>query len=264
LLISRVARFKRPTYSHLEVLPMKRLLVLSVASLLGTGCSSSSATCDAHTVRVTWNSFLRADNTAGSCSNASVNIADPLARYVDVYVDNTLVDSGLFPCTQGFVDIGGILTGSHDFRVEALDTNQVVISRDELTAGISDSCSGQQVDTQPSEGYVDLLYDFYHNGVLLNPDTCVASSQLWLSITDTINNTPAYSFTSPASAPACESSHRTLSLPLASGAYRFDWMEERVGTTLTSSDCSPQSFSVGRATIRDVNVALEDTGPACP
>ncbi len=243
---------------------MNRLLVLLVASLLGTACvSSSHDTCDSHTVRVTWNSFLRADGTPGSCANASVNTSDPLARYIDVYIDNALIDSGLWSCTQGFQDFAGVLTGNHDFRVEALDTNQVVISRDELTAGISDSCAGQQVDTQPAEGYADLLYDFYHNGVLLNPDACVASSQLWLSITDTINNPPAYAFTSQTTAPACESTQRTLSLPLATGTYRFDWMEERVGTTLESSDCTPQAFSVGRATAQNVNVAMDDTGGAC-
>ncbi len=242
---------------------MKRLLVLSVASMLGAGCSVHD-TCDARTVAVGWPSFLEADNTTTShCSDLGL-------ATVDVWMDFTGF-VGTFNCTDGGVNVTQVTNTDHTFTVEARDTNHNIIVRDEVTVSPS-NCSDVLVNTQPAEGFVDIQYDFYDGSTPLPApqDVCVAGSHLWLQITDHIANEVAYLYSAAnaSQAPACESSQRTLSLRLPWGAgsqnaYTLDWMEEHAGAsnTLTASNCASGGFGIGRAQVTTVAEALNVTAP---
>jgi len=247
---------------------MKRLLVLSIASLVAAGCTTHDDTCDARTVSIGWPTFLQANNvTTASCGTLGL-------ATVDVYIDgNGFV--GSFNCTDGGVNVTSVTNTTHFFTVEARDAAQNIIVRDEVTVAPS-NCTDLLVDTQPAEGYVDILYDFYDGSTPLPApeDVCFnASSHLWLQITDHIANEVSYLYTgaNPSLAPACESSQRTLRLPLPAGAlsvvntaYTLDWMEEHDydnGYALRASNCSSGGFDIGRAQVTTVAEALNVTFP---
>lgn len=235
---------------------MKRLLVLSIASMLGTGCVVSN-TCD-RVVRFTWSEFLLADGSPGfTCSTATFD-GTPV-QFVDIFVDGGFATSA--NCTRGFADVSGIGGGSHSVTLEGVASDgKTVLTRDEFFFDAPSDCVDTAVDSTPAEGFVDLNYHFVNGGV----DACVAGSELWLHITDTLANVPAYNLASHGSARAC--SGHLLELPIAAGTYRFDWMEEHLVSngSLQSSECTPQSFEVGRATTTPVPVTMDVNGSTCP
>jgi len=249
---------------------MNRLLALVVVASLGTGCIVSD-TCEVRTVRITWDSFLRADgSTTSSCAVASLG-ASAEAEIIDVWIDGVYDGSAYCDGRDGgrFWDVFDVGPGRHNVTVEARDVDDFITLRDEFSFDAPDACGDLQVDSQPAEGWVSVNYNFYDGAVLANPNACVTGSSLWLQITDDIAEQPAYSITSTtAGTPACTAS-RNLRLPLAIGDYTFDWLEERSGSTLESSACTAQrftpgkSFSVGRAATTAMTVALDTIGPAC-
>jgi hypothetical protein len=235
---------------------MNRLFILVAASIFGTtGCVVSDV-CDTRTVSVGWPSFQLADGTiAHSCAAAGV-------ATVSVYIDDSFVTNQ--PCDAGGVDITDVFAGGHLFTVEPLDAGGNIILRDEFRTH-GDGCSTLLFDTQPAGGYVDLEYDFYAGTTPLpaGQDVCVDGSQLWLNITDTIANLDAYRYVSSGTAPACESTRRTLRLPLPVGTFQLDWMEERVGSALTASDCVPKTFAVEAVAATVTAVQLDTLGATC-
>jgi hypothetical protein len=235
---------------------MNRYVVALAASVLGTACSSRD-TCDSRSVAVKWPFYL----LAGGTYTADCNLAPVVSVFMDdaqVVNPNTL--DGNFACTDAGVIIQQVPNGSsHLFTVEGLDSAGAIVFRAEVTVG-SSNCTSLLVEANPSEGYAHLQYDFYQGSTPLSTgqDTCATSSQLWLSITDTVAHQKAYLLDTVSAAPACESSQRTLSLLLASGTYTLDWMEERVGTLLTaSSSCSAEAFAINGPDPTTVPVALD-------
>lgn len=245
---------------------MNRLLALVAAASLGTGCIVSD-TCDLRTVQITWDSFLRADGTTTtSCADASLG-ASSEAAIIDVWIDGQYDGSAY--CNTGFLDVFDVGPGRHDVTVEARDADDFIILRDDYSFDAPDACGDILVDSQPAEGWASISYGFYDGTVVANPNACIPGSSLWLQITDRIADQPAYQITSTtAETPACTAS-RNVRLPLATGSYTFDWMEERSGSALESSACTSQrftpgkDFSVGRATTTAITVALDTTGLAC-
>lgn len=233
---------------------MNRLAILA-ASLVSSGCVVSDH-CDTRDISVGWPSFELADGTTTtSCATAGV-------ATVSVYIDGSFVTN--LSCVDGGVDVTGVFAGDHRFTVEGLDSAGNILLRDQFdTRG--HGCGSFEVDTQPAEGTVNLVYDFYAGATPLptGQDVCAAGSQLWLNITDTIANLNAYRYVSSATAPACESTERTLSLTLPVGTFLLDWMEERAGSLLTASDCVPKPLSVAAAQATSTAVQLDTLAAAC-
>ncbi len=233
---------------------MNRLLVLLVASLLGTACVSSS-TCDARTVSIGWPSFLLANGTVtSSCGAAQISA-------IDVFMDGNH-PVGTFNCTDGGVNVTGVLNdGNHRFDVEGIDSVSGAIAlRDSFTVGTS-NCSDQAVNTQPSEGTVELDFSFTD----VNQCTTDTSSFMWFTIQDDVSGDVITVDSSHTPTQyTCSTGHTgdltplPISFALASGDYTFQRMEEVTipGNTQEAGNCSSAPFTITGATKQPVAVAL--------
>lgn len=232
---------------------MNRLLVLLVASLLGTGCVVHD-TCDARTVSLGWSSFRLANNdVVSTCAGAGVNA-------VDVFMDNQSV--GSFNCTDGGVNVTGVLNdGNHVFDVEGIDSvSGAVALRDSFTIGNS-NCSNPVVDTQPSEGTFDLSYSFTPNNV------CNGTSYIWFSIHDDISG-DVIAVDDAHGNPKQYQCGGLVTFALASGGYTLQRTEEVTfsGTTPqpSASNCNSAAFTMSGGQQTQVVVSMADTATFCP
>ncbi len=223
---------------------MKRLFVLVIGGLLGTGCVSSSAdVCDSHTVFVGWPDFVVA--TAGG-GYQTTNSCSGIFR-MDVFVDNDQQPWSA-NCADDVVPVQ-VGTGSHTLTVEAVDNQNFPILRDVVQVSVPDSCNDLRVDTRPGEGWVALRYAFDA------PGTCVAGgSFIWFNVHDDIagveiaganKNANPTMFACNAAPPV--SGQVAPPFPLPAGNYTLDWMEEVFLTTVynaSATECSPTTFAV--------------------
>ncbi len=238
---------------------MNRVLVLLVASLLGTACVSGD-TCDARTVSIAWPSFLLANGTVtNSCAVAQINT-------VDVFMDNNLV--GSFNCTDGGVNVTGVLNdGDHLFDVEGIDSVSGAIAlRDSFTVSNS-NCHSPLVNAQPSEGTVQLTFSF-------SPNTCSSdvNSFMWFTIHDDIANQDiTVDSAHTPQAYSCSTGHAgdftplPIQFALASGNYTFQRMEEVVypaPPVQAAGNCTATAFDITGGTAQPISVGLTD-GVTC-
>jgi len=240
---------------------MNRLLVLLVASMLGTGCVVSDNNppifCDARTVSVGWSSFRLANNSVVStCSAAGIG-------NVQVFMDDQLVTT--VACSGGGVNVTGVLNdGNHLFTVEGLDSSTSAIAlRDEATVSNS-NCDNLVVDTQPSEGTFVLNYSF-------SPNFCTSAtnSYIWFALHDDISNDViVYDLTHSPTTYTCGNGSTTTPVPisfaLASGPYTLQRTEEVLypGPTQEAGNCNATALTMAGGTQTQVNVAMTD-GAAC-
>jgi hypothetical protein len=237
---------------------MKRLVVLSVASMVAAGCTTHD-TCDARTVSIGWPQFLLADGSQPtSCSGAGIGD-------VDVFMDDQPVAT--IPCTDGGVNVTGVLNDKdHLFTVEGIDSSTGAIAlRAEVNVAPS-NCSSPLVNTQPSEGIVELDYSF-------TPNSCISdvNSYIWFSIKDnisgdviTVDGTHSPQQYHCGSGRVGEFTPLPIQFALASGIYSFQRMEEVLypGPVPTAGNCNSADFTITGATNQPVAVALAN-GVAC-
>jgi hypothetical protein len=229
---------------------MNRLLVLLVASLLGTGCVVHD-TCDAKTVALGWPSFRLADNSVvATCRDAGVS-------QVDVLMDDQPVTT--VNCSEGGVNVTGVLNdGDHLFTVEGVDSSGAIVLRDEVSIAPS-NCTNQAVNTQPSEGAFTLDFSF-------TPNICqsATNSYIWFTIKDNISGQIiAVDGSLDPQAYLCGNSSAVplpISFPLASGPYTLQRTAEVLypGPTQEAGNCTATNFAMTGGTETVLDVPLTD------
>lgn len=240
---------------------MNRLFILVAAGLVGTGCVSGHDTCDVRTLEVDWHdNFVRADDPQHvyPCATASARPGNPAVDDVVVYVNGQQYGPPV-RCETGYVDIFDAAPGDYDIMVVGLDASNHIVSRDWFTVTAPDSCGDLAVQAQPAEGWLQLSYAF-SDGRNPPSSACVANSDLFFSITDTLvqGGQPAYPDNS-----SVDCSYGKI--PLAYGSYRLDWLEEDTSTLQSSACRLGTTFDIGAATTTSVGpVLMTIGGPACP
>jgi hypothetical protein len=230
----------------MEEIPMKRLALVLAAAVLGTGCVVVDDDCAPSSITVSW-SFLGWDNVVRGCGAAGVD-------WVDVYMNGALVGNGS-PCTDGYLVITSVPSGTHDFMVEGLEPSGYIAYRDEFSVQ-SSGCGGRSVAALPAEGTANL--DYTVSGCISSP--CF----LWFAVTDTIANVvaAAVSDTSPAAVKDDFPYPNDVLIRLAAGTYSLDWMQ-LVSSSYTHEaiTCSPAAFTVAGAVTTNVGAPLQATCP---
>jgi hypothetical protein len=236
---------------------MRRLALLLAASVLGTGCVASSTPPCTHTVSIGWPSFLLANGAVEqSCTAAGVTS-------VEVLMDGVSVKR--VPCSDGGMSVVDVPGGSQQFTVEGLDSNGVVVLRDQLTVNGS-VCGEQIVDSQPAEGLFTLDYHFTPN------DVCTAGgSYIWFSVYDQFAKAvvAVADETAHATAYVCGDTTNIPSFVLPAGDYTLQRVEEVVPTTArtylaTATNCAATPFSMIRGNELVLFVSLADSSTFCP
>lgn len=242
---------------------MKRTALILAAAFLGTGCIvTDDDHCDERDVTVLWSGFAgpNAGDIDMSCETAG-------AQYVDLFLDGAQVvgplTDGHFACGDYGVTIVGIGGGSPILTTEGVAADgATILYRDERP--VTASCGSTSVTVEPASGWVDLQYQFYSNGSLLDPQVCTGA-WLWLSIRDDVAGrvTVLSDFDFEPNAISCGG---PLSLWLPTGPHTLQWMEERgtqaQGYPLRSSDCTDRAFTVPARSTAPVPVDLERSNPA--
>ncbi|HET6412158.1 MAG TPA: hypothetical protein VFG53_08865 [Anaeromyxobacter sp.] len=243
---------------------MNRLLALFAASTVVTGCYVSSPTCNTHNVAIGWPSFVMATSTGYITTNqCTIAIAG-----MNVYVDGGGALSAA--CTDNAL-IVTLPTGSHSAIVEAVDSGNYPILRDQVQFNVNTSCADQFVATQPGEGVFTLDYHF-------SPDVCNTSgvggvSFIWYSILDqTIP--PPYVITAVDENSTNKEVYQCggpVQFTLPAGSYGLIGAEEVVRTltpgtyAVTGAYCPspPQGFQVQSGVDAVLTVTLPDTNSGC-
>jgi hypothetical protein len=195
-----------------------------------------------------------------SCGTAGV-------WYVDLFLDGAQVvgplADGHFPCGDYGVTIVGVGGGSPILTTEGVASDgQTIFYRDERRLG--SSCGDASLVVEPASGWVDLGYQFFSGGALLDPQQCTGA-WLWLSILDDVAGRVTVLSDSDF-APNAYSCGGPFSLALPTGLHTLQWMEER-GTAaqsyaLRSADCTDRGFTVPPRGAVGVPVNLERTAAA--
>jgi len=255
----------RPPPAHPAEIPM-RLLALLAVTALGSGCYVS--TCDTPSYSVSWRFRGQAAGVSNlRCSDTGPGQLSAAIAYVDVYMNDVRVVSAA-PCTDYGATVLDVLDGSYDVRVEGLDASLFVVNRDQFTTRVG-SCGQTANAAQPSEGTLEL--DWVPPG-----STCVSGAAIWFRVTDRTATPPAVVYVVDELSSAADRilyacSGPTIQLPVASGHYSLDWIEEVsnpgnsswAGESWLCSGAASMSQTVPGAGVYTISASLVTSGLAC-
>ncbi len=230
--------------------------VLAAASLVGTGCISSSNSSPpppcSQNVTIDWTAgFLGFDNVARGC--AAANVAS-----VDVFVNGSY--DATFACSALSASASGLPSGTNTFTIEGIEngTGRIAFRAEASESG----CGDFRLALQPGEGTLAVDYSFSPTNACSLP----APTYMWLGVYDDLALQTA--FVVNGGTLTCDTVGAAPSYRLPAGAFTFDGIEEMryLGGTsygTLATDCTPRPFVIAGGAVTTVSPVLLDSVFAC-